>query len=319
MTMAVAERPKTKRAPAKFESARTDRIRDTEGRVISLPSGPPQSREFIWATEISSTAWTGFSAVTEPTRDFTSASTVAHSNPFLSGKFNQAPYPEALWQQYTVSTGPVIYGSVFASSAPMYYGVSAINPAINNLPFMADVQIFDQSGVVPGFELPHPIELPVPIELPRPIELELSRQIDLEVSRQIDLIFSRGKEERFEDGMESEFTRSLAAAIEKYSFLALLQIAKLVSNATSNPEVIGEALRLLGRLQDSSTHDFRLGVLESALSSSHPSIRDAASLGLASMDDPRSIEHLVKAVSLEPIAELKADMQSVVDQLRSTR
>lgn len=304
MTMSVAERPKTKRSPAEFETARTNQPPESEGWIPFPPTGSSQSREVFLAAGFLSTASTASLALTERMQNFTSVSTV-NSNPPYYGNLNPLARPEVHRPQYFLSTGSLIYdAAVFPPAAP-HYGAS--EPLLGGgLIYQAEHRVSD-------------ISLKYGLGAIFPNDLDTSKRIELELSRQIEPIFLRGKEERFEDGMESEFARSLAGVIESYNLLALVQIAKKVSEATSNLDVAGEALRLIGRLEDSRTRDVRRVMLELALSNSHPTLRDAASLGLASIDDPRSIPALEKAVSLEQIAELREDMQSVVDQLRSAR
>jgi hypothetical protein len=46
-------------------------------------------------------------------------------------------------------------------------------------------------------------------------------------------------------------------------------------------------------------------------------VRDGATLGLASLNDPQAITPLKQAIEREQIGELREDMQQVLDQLEN--
>lgn len=83
------------------------------------------------------------------------------------------------------------------------------------------------------------------------------------------------------------------------------------------PEVGGEALRWLGRIDHAESYEYRRWLLERSLSLSSTRVRDGAILGLASMDDKHAIPYLKRAIEEEQCSELKADMESVLEQLES--
>ena len=75
---------------------------------------------------------------------------------------------------------------------------------------------------------------------------------------------------------------------------------------------------MLGRMNDSITRNRRLWILESGLFSSSARIRDAAGLGLASLDDPHAIPYVRKAIDEERCDELREDLQQILEQLQET-
>jgi len=132
-------------------------------------------------------------------------------------------------------------------------------------------------------------------------------------------LFAAGKEEVFRDGVETAFSRGLIARIEKFGNIAIIILTDLIVGEQVHPEVAGEALRWIGRIDNPPTYNDRRQLLEYSLSSPSPTIRDGALLGLASLDDPVSIPVLEKAVEQERIKELRQDMQQALKQLTETR
>lgn len=131
----------------------------------------------------------------------------------------------------------------------------------------------------------------------------------------IESIFWAAKGEFFEDGMESAFSRQLNSVVKKYGNDAMEVITCLIVYERVNPEVADEALRWLGRMEDSESYEYRRWLLERSLSLSSPRVRDGAILGLASMDDKHAIPYLKRAIAKEQCAELKVDMEQVLEQL----
>ena len=132
-------------------------------------------------------------------------------------------------------------------------------------------------------------------------------------------VFSKAKGERFEDGMESGFSRQLEAAIRQYSGQAICEIDHLIGSPECDAEVASEALRWMGLLSHQGTHKYRLWLLKKNLSSASPRIRDGALLALSFLDDPAAIDCVREAVKKESHAELKLDMERVLQQLEDTR
>lgn len=126
-------------------------------------------------------------------------------------------------------------------------------------------------------------------------------------------------DEVFTDGMESVFSHRLTRTIEDYGDTAVLAIEKLMGLDQVNVEVAGEILRQLGSMEDPRAHHSRLAILVANLLSPDPRIRDAASLGLAALDDPEAISDIQKALDREPSSLLRRNLKLVMDQLQSTQ
>ena len=131
-------------------------------------------------------------------------------------------------------------------------------------------------------------------------------------------IFFAAREEVFEDGMDSVFSRQLVSFMERHSRLAIDILSDLLILEKVNAEVAGEALRHVGHIEHAPTRLVRRRLLERCLFDSSARVRDGAILGLASMDDPGAIPYIEQAVERESIAELREDMQDVLEQLRET-
>ena len=143
------------------------------------------------------------------------------------------------------------------------------------------------------------------------MQRELTRRVEDAVAE----LFELAEEQSFEDGMESDFSRDLVSLITKYGDLAMSEIAYLVTYDRVDREVASEALRWLGRIDDPSTHDSRLWVLRQGLTCKSPLVRDGAALGLASIRDAKAVQCLREAVERETIAELRYDLQAILEGL----
>ncbi len=144
----------------------------------------------------------------------------------------------------------------------------------------------------------------------------LPKQHDKDISKHIDNLFSSALEAEFEDGITNSFSKGLLDVVRNNGIVALQHIAYLINNNIVNNQLSAEALRWLARMDDASTHDYRLWLLEKCLFSKFSSIRDAAILGLDSMHDLHSIPFLENAISKETISELAEDMSQVLKDLK---
>ena len=132
----------------------------------------------------------------------------------------------------------------------------------------------------------------------------------------LDRLIALSAEEVFFDGMESRLSFGLKRLLGAGSIAAIRVIRSRLNSRRLNAEVTGEILRVLGDFEDLTTHQGRLSVLLECLGSEDSRIRDAASIGIAAMDDPSALQEVEKAVEFERLPELKEDLQLVVDQLR---
>jgi len=134
-------------------------------------------------------------------------------------------------------------------------------------------------------------------------------------------LFAMGKEETFEDGMESRFSERLIFMLEYYGPIALSILKDVIFfHENTNVEVAAEALIWLSEADDFlCSRENRLKILHAAIFTDSSRIRDAAIIGIAAMDSPDSIEHVVLGILWESIPELKEDMMQVFVQLEKTR
>jgi len=138
-----------------------------------------------------------------------------------------------------------------------------------------------------------------------------------EMISQIETLFGTARELYFEDGMENDFARELIRLIRQHGNRAIGALTHLIVTEKVNAGVASEALRWLGCMDDPNTYRDRLWLLERSLYCSSARVRDGAALGIAFMDDPRATEHLREAIKRERVAELKRDLEQVLEQLES--
>ena len=125
--------------------------------------------------------------------------------------------------------------------------------------------------------------------------------------------------ENFADGMESALSRKLHSLIQAHGGEAVRAISALIKNGLADSESAEEILRQVGYSEDSTTYSARLELLVDSLHSLNPRIRDAASLGVAAMDDPSAIEALEAAIERESSAMLRRNLTLALEQLRETK
>jgi HEAT repeats len=125
------------------------------------------------------------------------------------------------------------------------------------------------------------------------------------------------KDEIFEDGVESNFVRGLSGLLKAGGAQGFASLLALIEGEDQNEEVTAETLLWLGRLNDPSTHQERLNLLERSLEHRSPRVRDAAATALASMDDPKSAFALQQAIERELNPDLREDMRQVLAELES--
>jgi len=146
----------------------------------------------------------------------------------------------------------------------------------------------------------------------------IQKELTIYVEKIIKHLFESAEEQYFEDGMESDFSRELVSVVKKYRNLAMSEISYLITCGRADEEVASEALRWLGRIDDESTHGWRLWVLEKSLSSKSPVVRDGAALGLVYMGDAHAMQYIKKAIEQETIAELRYDLQGALKELEAS-
>jgi hypothetical protein len=132
-------------------------------------------------------------------------------------------------------------------------------------------------------------------------------------------LFHRARYESFEPGMESAFSQGLVKLVEEGDCDALSVLRTLMFDRKVSNEIIAEALRWIAWVKQPATHQQRMNILIEALQSRSPSVRDAAGLGIATLDDPAAIPFVQRAITKETIDELRADLTLVLDQLQETQ
>ena len=102
-----------------------------------------------------------------------------------------------------------------------------------------------------------------------------------------------GREETFHHEMDSTFTTAVHWIVQKYGDESVLELSRMLKTGQASTQ---EALLQLGLIEDSATHTTRLAVSEESLKSGLVGLRDAAGLGIASMDDPAALPAPLKAL-----------------------
>jgi hypothetical protein len=118
--------------------------------------------------------------------------------------------------------------------------------------------------------------------------------------------------ETFFDGMDNAFRSQTIRAIEFYGDVAIYALEQAIGDPSANVEVVEEALRLLGDVEDNRTEYSRLSVLLKALTSTNARVRDAASVGLASLGNPVAKDSLRAAMAREVSDQLRRNLESAL-------
>lgn len=137
------------------------------------------------------------------------------------------------------------------------------------------------------------------------------------VERELSFFLFAGREQTFEDGIESEFSQNFVRIITRYKKIALDSLQKLIESNSINAEVLAEALRWLPRIQDPLTYNQRLSLVTRCLFLPWSRVRDAATLALSSLADQSAVSALKRAIELETVEELRADMEQALTYLES--
>jgi hypothetical protein len=135
----------------------------------------------------------------------------------------------------------------------------------------------------------------------------------------LDAVLNAASREIIEDGMNNSITESLPALIEKDSMSVIPGLVSMIETDHMAPIIASEVLKELGRISNPESHPHRLWLLEHALNLPSPFIRDGAGLGLASLADPSALPYLRRAVEIEKVPQIRADLQLVIDELNELR
>jgi hypothetical protein len=137
------------------------------------------------------------------------------------------------------------------------------------------------------------------------------------LQNKIRILLETSREEIFEDGMESQLTTELDAFLDDYGNYLIDSLIDILRFESVNAEVSSEVLRWIGRTNHQLSYYQRLSFLEENLNNSSPRVRDAASLGLAYLNDPHAIPYIKDAIKRETCTELREDMEQVLSQLET--
>ena len=124
-------------------------------------------------------------------------------------------------------------------------------------------------------------------------------------------------DERFEDGMGSTFAARVHDSVLRNGSVAVAAWERVLLQTGNVYETGEELLRQLGLIDHTPSHYLRLSVLTDSVTSFDKRIRDAASLGIAFLDDPSALPALRVAYSTENETWLKENLKLVIDQLEA--
>ena len=128
-------------------------------------------------------------------------------------------------------------------------------------------------------------------------------------------LFRSAANEVFHDGMDNSFRQEAGLAIEVYGDVAVRALQRAVHDGSCDVEVIEESLRLLGDIDDVRTHHARLAVLVDELGSENARVRDAASVGIASLGDPGAAYSVRCAIERERSSRVRRNLESALSAL----
>jgi len=136
-----------------------------------------------------------------------------------------------------------------------------------------------------------------------------------ELERHVTGILEAARDEHFEDGMESSVSSALLPLVERYHTRMAEFLFYWVTREKADPEVTAEVLHWLGGMDHPASHHWRRRLLERCLEAPSVTVRDAAGIGLAAMDDPQAAPSVRGAIARERCEELRRCLQQVLAQL----
>lgn len=143
------------------------------------------------------------------------------------------------------------------------------------------------------------------------VELDYS----LPIYQQIESLFRNNMYYYFEAGMDSCFRRDIINLIQENPIKTLESICSLVEENEYGDNILSEVFIILGDEATSETHDSIFELLTIGLKNESAYVRDSAGLGFSSLGDKKAIPLLEEAILVEPIAEMKKDLQQVIEYL----
>jgi hypothetical protein len=119
------------------------------------------------------------------------------------------------------------------------------------------------------------------------------------------------REERFEIGVASVFSRNLVAIIEAYGNAAVSALEAVRANPHTNSDVGAECLRWLPFVRNPESYKYRLLMLRAGLMAKEIQVRDAATMALAYLQDPSTLDAVELAIDRETCRELLDDLKDL--------
>lgn len=146
-------------------------------------------------------------------------------------------------------------------------------------------------------------------------ELTTSGVVTRAISRALDALLERSLGEHFEDGIDSDLSVGIRLLVRNYGDEFPKVFDSRMKEREISSKIIAEILHTLGSIVDSVTKDWRFATLVESLKSRSPSVRDAAAVGLAYLDDIRAAPFLHEAIERETSQSFKDDLRSILEQL----
>ena len=146
-----------------------------------------------------------------------------------------------------------------------------------------------------------------------------SQNLEDALVNRLNKMFDDARDEVFEDGMNNAFSDNVNRIVKIHGRATIHALKRAIHTDNANIEVIEEALKQVGNIEDMTTHDSRLNLLKGELTSHHPRIRNAASMGIEAMDDAKAIEDLQNAINNERHEQVRKNFQTVLAQLQGTQ
>lgn len=120
----------------------------------------------------------------------------------------------------------------------------------------------------------------------------------------------------FEDGVETVFSTILLETIRRGGNPIINALQNFVMAGRADEEVAAEAFRWIGGMDDARTYNARWQLLISALQYPSLALRDGALMGLAAMQDRRSLSYLRRALTKAENKSLRGDIEVLIRQLQ---
>lgn len=131
-------------------------------------------------------------------------------------------------------------------------------------------------------------------------------------------LVSIARSEDFDDSLEGDFAKGLSRIIGDHQKITLDLIYQWIVSDRIDRSSASEAVILIGRFDTVEFRHIRREFLLRCLKAESVRIRYAAILGLAYLNDPKSLEGVKAAIEDEQIASMKRDIHQLIAQLEKT-